>query len=350
LPQAPPPDPLPAPAPKQDASHPATKDVTIPTAPHVASEPQLSTPSDGPVLWSVDEHCGESCCAGGFFAEADYLFMRARRRAMDFVLVDPVHRGVPEGTIESLEWEDNSGVRAGGGYHFCEGWEVGAYYTYFQTRAQRTLEAPPGGTLFATLTHPGGIEQVQTATADSSLKFNVVDVEVGRWFDICDSFAVRCFGGARFAWIDQNLNAFYNGGDANHAAVSSPINFDGAGIRIGGEGRWKMGKGFSLYARGSGSLLEGRFRTHLIEINDGGAVVDANVSDRFEKLVPVAELGLGVAWEYRCFQVRLGYEMSNWFNMVDSPDFVDDVHQAKAVRRTSDLSLDGLLLQVGLNF
>ena len=41
---------------------------------------------------------------------------------------------------------------------------------------------------------------------------------------------------------------------------------------------------------------------------------------------------------------------SDWFGMVDSLDFPDSSNIGKVGRRTSDLSLEGLAVQLGLVF
>jgi hypothetical protein len=297
----------------------------------------------------VDAHAGH--CPGEVFFDAEYLLLQPRRRAFDYAIVSPTSSGIPQGNIASLQWDTESGVRAGGGYRLPgDGWEIGAYYTYFHSNASQSATAPAGGVLFTTLTHPGSVEEAATATADSGLNYQLLDVEVGRTFPIGESCSVRLFGGGRFAWINQSLNAVYNGIDANIAVVSSPIDFDGAGLRLGGEGRWNVGWGFSLFARGSGSLLVGDFRTSLVETNDNGATTNVNVTDNFEKMVPVLEVGIGIGWQYRNFQASAAYEMANWFGMVDSPDFADDVAQGKLIRRTSDLNIEGLRVQLGISF
>jgi hypothetical protein len=277
--------------------------------------------------------------------------MKPRRRALDFAILDPNASGTPEGPIESLDWGTASGVRGELGYRFPgEGWALTGSYTYFSSTDKHSVANPPSGILFATLTHPGFIEQVASATASSSLNYHVLDIDIGRPFALGKSCTLRLFAGGRVAWIDQNLNVTYDGGDAANAHVSGPISYDGGGLRIGGEGQWNLRWGFSLFARGAGSLLVGHFRTRLLETNQNGTLVNTDVSDRFVQMTPVAELGLGIAWNYENLIVKLGYEMTNWFNLVDSPDFVDDVHQGKFVRRSSDLSLDGLSFQVGLGY
>jgi hypothetical protein len=156
------------------------------------------------------------------------------------------------------------------------------------------------------------------------------------------------FGGGRAGFINQHVSATYNGRDANNAGVFTRVDFDGAGVRVGAEAVWTIGRGFSLFARAAGSLLEGRYEVNQNETN--GTATLLNVSDKFEKVVPVTECGLGLGWERNNVRARISYEMTNWSNLVDRPDFVDDVHRGKMVHRLSDLSLNGLSVQLGFGF
>jgi len=336
---------------KDEKTIPAELTLPAQTAPPAA-------PENGPMLFST--HCdhafdsddGAACApANRFFVEADYLLLRPIRRDMDYAITSPSAAGVSIGTINSVEWSTESGVRIGAGWLLPEeGWDLASYYTYFHSNANNGARAPAGGTLFATMTHPGGIDQVDSALATASLNYNVLDVELGRALTIGSNTSIRFFGGGRFAWIDQSMGVFYDGLDANHAFAGSSINFDGAGVRVGAEGRLNLPRGFCAYARCAGSLLAGDFRTNRLETNAGGSIVNVDIGESFDKIVPVAEVGIGVGWEYRNFSLRAGYEFTNWFGLVDLPDFVDDVAQGKFIRRTSDLSLDGLIVQACLRF
>ena len=70
-----------------------------------------------------------------------------------------------------------------------------------------------------------------------------------------------------------------------------------------------------------------------------------DVTDRFDKVVPVLELGFGVTYQLRSFRLTAGYEFTNWYGLSNLPDFADDVHAGKLVRRISDLSIDGLAVR-----
>jgi len=326
-------------------------------APAHPAKPGDTTPETAPPPPAVEAEmqaaeAGSSCGCGKFFAVGEYLLLQARRSDLDFA-ISSGPSGFPVGSVESVNWSGNSGFRVGGGYELPDHWDIGVYYTYFWTDGNRSLGDPAGGTLYTTLTQPGGlVSAVDSASAHASLSYNVVDVEFGHWIDAGPSTAIWFGGGGRFAWIDQKLQVGYNGSSptdtASFATVSSPINFDGGGLRFGAEGDWKIYHGIGFYGRAFGSLLTGDFRTSLLETNNSGAAVMVNVSDQFRKVIPVAELGLGIYWQQNNWRALLGYEMTNWFGLVNSPDIVSDFPGNKLSYRTGDLSLDGL--RVGFQY
>jgi len=160
------------------------------------------------------------------------------------------------------------------------------------------------------------------------------------------------FGGGRFAWIDQKLTAVYNGGSANavNTRVDSPVYFRGAGLTVGGEGFWKLFQKFGLYARAQGSLLSGQFRNFLTEGDQNGTVSVVNIQEKYYQIVPVAEIGMGMGYQSEHLSLKIGYELTNWFNMVNSPTFPSSTSIGQLGRRTSDLSLEALSIQLGFLF
>lgn len=282
-----------------------------------------------------------------FFTRAEYLLLTPRRGALDFAVLGPNQGNPAVGSVGSLDWKANSGIRVGGGIRLSpEGWELGATYTYFHTSADGTLAAPPGGSLIATRTNPDDVNAVNSAVAGSSFNYQLLDLDVGRRFQTSSSFSGYLGGGGRVASIDQSFNAFYNGQTAARAAVSNPINFNGGGLRFGGEGQWNMLGGFGVFGRAFGSMLVGNNQTSQTETNNAGATLVTALSDQFRKVIPVAELGLGLSWQGQNVRARLGYEIANWFNLVDTPDFSN----GKYSRRASDLSLDGLSIMFEWNY
>jgi hypothetical protein len=282
---------------------------------------------------------------GAFLFSADYLLLKVRQRPMDYAIPGSNNPFGVQGDVASLSPDFRSGFRAGGGYRLPgEGWEASFFYTNFHSATGDRASAPGSGVLLPTLTHPGSVQRVQRAEADTSFNYNVFDLEVGRRFHVGEELCLRAFGGARFAHIGQGTNANYAGGDVTTDAVSNQVNLDGGGARVGGEASWYVLRNLGLYARGSASLLLVEGRSRLSEVANGTTTV-VDVSDHFDKVIPVAELGVGVTFQYRNFRLSAGYEFTNWFGLIDVPDFSDDSHRGKLVRRTGDLSLDGLVLR-----
>jgi hypothetical protein len=286
---------------------------------------------------------------GHFFTQAEYLLLQARRRSLDYVVADPNQSGTVQGSIVSVSWESESGVRAGGGYRLPDGWEIRAFYTYYYAAGDSTVSAPPGGTLYPTLTHPGFISMVDTATASSRLNYQIADLEIGHCFHCGDSATFWVGGGGRFAWIDQTLTALYDGSSASNDQVTSPINFNGYGLRCGAEAQWLIAHGLGVYGRAFGSLLVGNFNTNLSETDNSGAAVLTQVNDHFTKVIPVAEMSMGLSWQSESLRLQLGYEITNWFGLVDSSDIVHDFSN-KPSHRVSDLSLEGLNVRLEYDY
>jgi hypothetical protein len=282
---------------------------------------------------------------------ADYLYLKPRAQPLDYAIVNPSLVNAPLGPVQSLSYDWRSGFRVGlAARSLSEGWDVSFFYTYLHSSTNDNVSAPGGGTLFATLTHPGVVVMVRTASAEANFNYNVFDLEGGRRFHPCDALSVRVFAGARFANIDRDVSAFYNGADANQDQVSSRLNLSAGGLRAGGRADWELFHGLSLYGRGDFSLLIGNFSTNLVETNNAGASVLTNVSYQFEKAIPVTELELGVSWRYQNLRISAGYQLISWSGAMTVPDFADDGHPGKLILRTADLSLDGLVVRAEFTY
>ena len=288
---------------------------------------------------------------GGPFASAEFLILRPHRTAFDFVVPGDATGLVPSGAIRSLNYDLQPGVRAELGHRFGgTGWEAFFNYTYFHSSAFDSLRAPAGQVLFPTLTKPGLTNTVLFAGADANLEYNAYDLVLGKRFAVDEHFAVRMTGGLRFVSLHQAFHAYYDGLDARAAAVSARSNFQGFGPILGGEAVWVGWKGFHLYARANGGLLSGQADNPLTETNNAGRTVYANTAYDIRKVVPMASAGVGAGWQYRTVTVRVGYEITNYFNAIEQPRFVDDVGVGKLTTRPSNLSLEGLFVQLGVAF
>jgi hypothetical protein len=287
----------------------------------------------------------------GLFVNAEALVMRPRRGALDFTVINPTNTLATTGPIRSLNFDTSAGVRGELGYQFGHaGWDVLFGYTYFRTAADGFVAAPLGGILQPTLTRPGLITQANSAAAQANLNYNLYDMFVGKRFVVDDNFAVRTFGGLRFANITQEFQVAYDGLDARGAGVNLQSRFQGFGPVAGAEAVLAGPYGLHLYARASGGMLTGLSKNPYFETNDLGKTLYVNTTYDIRKVVPVLNVGVGGGWQYRSVYVRAGYEITNYFDLIDQPRFTDDVTPGKFVPRTANLSLEGLFVQFGMTF
>lgn len=324
----------------------------------------------------TEDACGcapESCCCAGPIAYVEWLNLAARD-PMDIVIIIPTYDKYWEfdiiGEKYSLVYERGNGIRTGLGYRFCSGWDVLWNYTYFHTSASAVIEAPEGGVLRTTRGHPRWAETADIARASASLDLDVIDLEAGRWFDLDETAAVRLFGGFRWAMMDRDLDIVYDGRDYFNGMIDNPTTMDGYGIRVGAEGRWALPWGLSLFARGAGSVLAGKFTTHFKETDDGTGwygpdhEVLVDVWQSNTRAVPVLETAAGVGWCCGNWEISAGYELAAWFNMSERLVFHDggphgpppwyppyepwEADEGSFSLATQDLLLDGFFLRLSL--
>jgi len=288
---------------------------------------------------------------GGWFTSADFLLLRPRRGAFDFAIPSTAGGLVTNGPVQSLNYELRTGVRAELGYRLGHShWEVLAGYTYFRTSAFDAITAGPGQVLLPTLTRPGLTDTVSFAAADANLVYNVYDALVARRFIVGEHVALRMIGGMRFANIQQSFNAYYDGIDARQAQVRAESQFQGFGPVVGGEAVWAGWNGLHLYGRVNGGLLTGNSENPLLEGNANGRALFANTRYDIQKVVPFTTVGVGGGWQYRTFTFRAGYEITHWFGLIDQPRFTDDVGRGRFVPTPANLSLEGLFVQMAVQF
>jgi hypothetical protein len=317
----------------------AFRDITPPAQPH--AEP------DHP-LHQAEHHDGKPQT---LFFNAEYLLMRPRRGALDFAIRDANRDLIPSGRIESINYELRSGIRAGVATRLADtAWFGDFNYTYLRSGADRDVTAPAGGTLYATLTRPGLNDEANFAAATASLEYNVFNATIGRPFTLDKHTVLHLYGGLRWASISNRFEVRYDGQDANQAVVKADTSFDGFGPLVGGILLVNVHEGFHLYSRCTASLVTGQFRNPLRETNNGGLTQYADLDYSTRRVIPAASLAVGGGWTRDAITIRAGYEITNWFGFVDTPRLSGELSEGRFTTRRSDLSLEGLFVQLGVAY
>lgn len=320
------------------------------TQPELISDPTNSMNNPGRPTRLPDDVSSAGSAAQIIFS-LDYKLWRPRRQANDFAVADPNVDGVVEGPVESLNPGFRSGFRIAADYRrACSNWDVEFAYTYFRAYDSLAINAPLGGLLWATQTRPGIIEVADTATGTTRFQHDVFDLVAGHTFNFEPHFIVRLQGGVRIGHIAQDFSAFYNGGNAIDTQVASGFDFVGAGFMLGGEAHWAIWRGFSLFGQSRIGMLLGATDSYLRETDSNGEIINSNITERASVAVPVLEMAIGLEWTRGRWTLGAGYEVSNWLQIINTPDFADDVTRGRLIRRQSNYSVDGLFFRLAYTY
>lgn len=297
-----------------------------------------------------EEEEGEHVSEGGLFGSADFLLVRPRRRPHDYAIVGPAGSTLV-GEVKNFDWETTGGYRLSLGYKLAEGWEMAGVYTYVHSKDEQSIAAGRGQQIFPTLSAPITFDGVGGAAGSSNLDLDVIDVEFAKRWLACEDVHVRFATGLRIATIQQKQSLAYDFTRSGFGLsnVNQDIQYDGIGARIGGEAWWKVWGNIGLYGKAFGSLMSGDFNVRVNQWVNSGRLLIVDVSDHFQKVVPVTEMGLGLGWHGENLSFRVGYELQNFFGMVDQIDFNDNA-TFKPAWRHGDLTLEALTVSLGFAY
>lgn len=302
----------------------------------------------------------------GLSASFEALHMRPSRTGLDFVIVDGDTDQYPEGGFGSVEPDFNGGWRLGLDYDFGSGTFIGTRYMSFDSEDSDSFTRPEGGALWGTWLHPNSIiddNDVTDASASYDFSQETFDVVAGKRFDLGGNAGLDFAAGLRYANVTQEFDIEYHQVVteelARHDYVTETNEFSGWGPVAGLDASWEAGSGFSFFGAVTGALLVGDFD---LSYHDAWQEVGGSLSERIDldgtvsnRVVPVVEtrLGIGYAGELSngmLLGARTGYEWQNWFNMVVSERFADDVDPQLMSTTTTDIGLDGYFFQGFLRF
>ena len=105
------------------------------------------------------------------------------------------------------------------------------------------------------------------------------------------------------------------------------------------------------YGKGSAAFLVGQFRTSYVQINEFGGT-EANTALTNDRIVPLLDMELGLAWLSRGQRFRLsgGYMVSAWFNSITSSAWISSVQNSSYNPGSETITFDGLVARAELRF
>jgi hypothetical protein len=198
--------------------------------------------------------------------------------------------------------------------------------------------------------HPNASITASTGPVDATynIEFQLADLAYRQVTSRDCVHYVSVFLGGRFGQLDQDFSqaGIFGGGQGGVIDTTTSIEFTGAGPLAGIDGAHQIGKSrFSVYGRSLVAALTGEFESHYRMSNNTTDVLLAESMWNDDRIVPMLDYEIGVAWTsiQGHWRLALGYMGSHWFNTVSTPTFVDAVQADNYVNVGDTISFDGLV-------
>ncbi len=264
----------------------------------------------------------------GWYLDIEPLLWRTRAGGTDWVLIFNQANYPLEGTMRSLSFKWNWGVRVGMTKNIgAENWDMNAFYTTFtNSNDQKVIDA------YSSLDEVTGAiaKGKTTGSFKGRINLNQVDVNIGKSFFVSKHLHYHPYAGLMAAWVKQRYNLLtYNEIDALQTSipVAGTLNQNlvdqckvfGIGPKVGLDTKWYLCNGFKINAALAGALLQSYYdvtrQEHINLLATGDEPVDfENILDApLHRLMPYAKLVLGLGYEKFFMEGKRKLDLSlNW--------------------------------------
>ena len=313
--------------------------------------------------------CFNPCGNCGFFAGADYLYVRPtfsentayfRRNTS----LDAAENLTVTDTVVHQDFDYNSSPRIFLGYRFCDcGGEIRFTYWNYDNSSSQTTGPATTDTIYAGQLEINTSVPGQQLMVDSHLNMNVYDIDYSKCVcyggskpcDPCNScplWTLKYSAGVRIADVRRTDDNILLPVDDLSVAGHISADFIGAGPRLGIEGRRYCRDGaFSFFARGNMALLLGEY--DLKETRFNPTLVPGTTDNYFDshaRVIPVAEIELGGTYQVsQRISASVGYLFQAWWDLGAFEQIPGNVF----LNPTDDsniMSFDGLFARVEVCF
>jgi len=280
------------------------------------------------------------------------MYWQTHMRSLDYATTeDGTSLTLGSGESHRVDFDRDMAWRVELGHMTKAGWGVGVSYTDFDSDGVASVTRPGGtGQLFASLSHPGGPEEADVATATTNFDYQTIDLLATSRFVDRRFKSLDLFGGVRWAQIEHELNATYNGRDFVNGTVSDSVDINAFGFLLGGNAHWKMARGWAVFGRSSFGLMYGSFETSRVETNLDGFEQLVDLRDSYNETMFNFEARLGIEKSLRCLNVSAGYDFNLWTGIGDRVQFVDDIEEAASTVDSGDVLLEGFFVQLSADW
>ncbi|MCI0381833.1 MAG: Lpg1974 family pore-forming outer membrane protein [Chlamydiae bacterium] len=296
----------------------------------------------------------------GGFLTGDILLWEAHENNLAFAVEQTSDAGRK---ARNLNFHWDWGFRLGIGANLPhDGWDVYLNWTRFYTNGSRKISSTAFGGFIPTYIPPAQISATtrsQQIDANWKLHFNQLVLELGREFFVSRWLTLRPCAGFITDWIHQRYKIKYrdlmNFTFGSRADIEMKCKYWGLGLRGGIDTEWGVGAGFGIFANLYASLLYGYFSTGFDEFTANNSPL-LLFKDHHRIGRAITDLMLGLRYDYLFCNERyhiglqVGWEHHMFFGLNQFPRFVDDLAVGTFLGNQGDLTIQGYILQIRLDF
>ncbi len=312
--------------------------------------------------------CAAKCCYGcclhrtGAFAE--WLYISPRNIDLAYAVPQDGIGGpgtVPQGDVAVLDLDYESGIRFGFNLALDCCSSIALTYTWYDSDTTDFVSVAAPRVIRSLVSHPDTFNAgftSQQAFGAYDLEFQTLDIDYRSvlWSSKCSH--VNYVAGFRYAHLESHFDATYPFATPDGTTfISTDINFDGGGIRLGLEGEHRIFRrsGLSVYSKGYINALAGQFSADYLQANQFNGL-EVLVGWKDDRAITISELEVGLAWQSCRGNVRVaaGYYFAIWDNVVTTPEWIDAVQNVNFVDVSQDdddtIAFDGLVVRTEFLF
>jgi hypothetical protein len=297
------------------------------------------------------------------FLYGDLLFWNAHENGLAVAVANKgSSANLSNSKTKTIHSEWDFGFRIGLGYNLPhDGWDLSLSWLRLNTYGRKHIRAHGDTFIFPTRAHPADdlalFSGASKAHSHWKLRFNQLDLDVGREFFVSKWVTLRPHFGLRTDWVHQKLRSDFR--NLNIAPVPNKLDVNykdkwwGIGLEGGLDTQWGLGGGFSVFGNITGAILYG-FHDIDFDDNDTPPQLNTNPKGNFADLGysyrishPILDLMMGLSYDYMfCndrFHVGLqvGWEHHIYFSQNQFPAFVSDTAIGNFVSNQGDLAFQG---------
>src|SRR5581483_1644219 len=292
----------------------------------------------------------------GFFTQLELLYWQAEESGLSYALESSSSDNLSHAKAKNFAFEWDVGFNIGLGYrlpHDC--CQLLLQFTSLQTHCdtlKKTKEERFFFPLWLGLAHSNTLF-ASGLKAHWRLHFGLIDFLLAKSYFPVPALVLSPQIGIRWGSARQKFNLIYRGGNfPEDVSVRMKNKFSGAGPFAGLKMEYIFSLGFSLFARGTASLLYGDFYLHQDEDTFENKEKLLGLCYSYHASSPLLESSAGLQWEryfsstLKRLTLTLAWDQLLFFSQNQFARFTSNAQWGNTIANQGDLSIAGGRFQI----